>query len=104
MYFVFQERDLNKIMICTIYIHVFNDNAANEFDINLNSVSHVTYCYMQYKKINLLKTEISIINSYYQLSNTSMEFICFATYFWALDNMNYTFNKKICMYVQKYIW
>lgn len=59
---------------------------------------------MQYKKINLLKTEISIINSYYQLSNTSMEFISFATYFWALDNMNYTFNKKICMYVQKYIW
>lgn len=40
VYFVFQERDLNKIMICTIYIHVFNDNAANEFDINLNSVSH----------------------------------------------------------------
>lgn len=40
VYFVFQERHFNKIMICTIYIHVFNDNAANEFDINLNSVSH----------------------------------------------------------------
>lgn len=33
-----------------------------------------------------------------------MEFPCFATYFWALDNTNYIFNQKIYMYVQKYIW
>lgn len=33
-----------------------------------------------------------------------MEFPCFATYFWALDNTNFTFNQNIYKYVQIYLY